>query len=203
MLSYLTLGIVLGMTAGLSPGPMMTLVITQSLRFGTREGLKMALAPLLSDLPIVAISWLALSRFAEIDHLLGLISMIGAGLLILIAVESWRADPSMTSDSLSVPRSVLKGAIANVLNPHPWLFWLTIGSPALINAESIAGRIGFLTAFYSCLVGTKVVVALIVGRYRRNLDARTCRVILRGLALALIVIAGRLIWTWSSKLIGF
>lgn len=200
MLSYLTLGLVLGMTAGLSPGPMMTLVITQSLRFGTREGLKMAVAPLMSDLPIVAISWFALSRFAQIDHLLGVVSLIGAGLLILIAIESWRADPAMAGDENAAPRSLLKGAIANLLNPHPWLFWLTIGSPTLIRAGTGTGAIGFLVAFYGCLVGSKVAVATIVGRYRRNLNASTCRLILRGLALALVVIACRLIWSWGTKL---
>ena len=38
MLSALAAGFLLGLTAGLAPGPLMALVITQSLRHGTREG---------------------------------------------------------------------------------------------------------------------------------------------------------------------
>ena len=135
-----------------------------------------------------------------LDDEVRLVSLIGAGLLILIAIESWRADPAMAGDENAAPRSLLKGAIANLLNPHPWLFWLTIGSPTLIRAETGGGAIGFLVAFYGCLVGSKVAVASIVGRYRRNLNASTCRLILRGLALALVVIACRLIWSWGTKL---
>ena len=47
-------GVVFGLAAGLMPGPLLALVIQQTLRHGPGEGIKVAAAPLLTDLPIVA-----------------------------------------------------------------------------------------------------------------------------------------------------
>jgi len=46
-------GAALGLSAGLSPGPLLALVIVQTLTYSVREGVKVAAAPLVTDLPIV------------------------------------------------------------------------------------------------------------------------------------------------------
>jgi len=55
-LQLLATGIAFGSAGGLSPGPTMTLVVAQTLRHGLREGLKVAIAPLLTDAPIVILA---------------------------------------------------------------------------------------------------------------------------------------------------
>ncbi len=51
-IEYLILtGTVLGITAGISPGPLLMLVISQTIRFGHREGIKVSLTPLITDAP--------------------------------------------------------------------------------------------------------------------------------------------------------
>ena len=50
---FMTSGIVLGLSGGLSPGPLTALVISQTLRFGARGGMLVALAPILTDAPLV------------------------------------------------------------------------------------------------------------------------------------------------------
>jgi threonine/homoserine/homoserine lactone efflux protein len=52
MIAAVATGLVLGLSCGLAPGPLMALVLAQSLRHGAREGCKIALAPLLTDMPI-------------------------------------------------------------------------------------------------------------------------------------------------------
>jgi threonine/homoserine/homoserine lactone efflux protein len=47
-------GIVLGLSAGLSPGPLMTLVVAESLKGGASAGIRIALAPLVTDAPIIS-----------------------------------------------------------------------------------------------------------------------------------------------------
>ncbi len=42
MQTSLTIGIVLGLAAGLAPGPLLALTITQSLKYGIVEGVKVA-----------------------------------------------------------------------------------------------------------------------------------------------------------------
>ena len=41
---------------GLAPGPLLALVLAQTLRHGPREGCKIALTPLVTDAPIIALS---------------------------------------------------------------------------------------------------------------------------------------------------
>ncbi|MFZ0611777.1 MAG: LysE family translocator, partial [Desulfobacterales bacterium] len=69
--TYLVTGIILGLSGGLTPGPLLTLVITETLKHGFREGAKVSLAPLLTDLPIVAAAVVLLHCLADIRPLLG------------------------------------------------------------------------------------------------------------------------------------
>ncbi len=74
MLAYLLQGIVLGFTAGISPGPMLGLVINQTLKHGWRAGSVTALAPLLSDMPIIILMVFVLGHLPQLMlHILSLI----------------------------------------------------------------------------------------------------------------------------------
>ena len=89
------------------------------------------------------------------------------------------------------PRSWFKGVVTNLLNPHPWLFWLTVGAAILARALAQSWRVAatFLIGFYLLLVGSKVMVALLTGRYRDLLAGRTYRVVMRVLAVMLALFA--------------
>ena len=60
-INYVIMGLTLGLAAGISPGPLLTLVITRPLQHNKTEGIKIALAPLFTDAPIVIISIFLLS----------------------------------------------------------------------------------------------------------------------------------------------
>src|SRR5690606_40679233 len=53
VLAALTSGLGMGLAAGVSPGPLLVLVVTSTLRGGLRNGIAVAAAPLLSDLVVV------------------------------------------------------------------------------------------------------------------------------------------------------
>ena len=61
----LILGLSLGTVAGISPGPLLTLVITATLERGVGGGLRVAASPLVSDAPIVTACLLTLTQLAE------------------------------------------------------------------------------------------------------------------------------------------
>ncbi|MFH0751823.1 MAG: LysE family translocator [Chloroflexota bacterium] len=91
MLEYLASGIVLGLAAGVAPGPLLALALGQALRFGTREGLKVAAAPLLTDVPIVALATLLVATAAgTAGGLLGAISLAGAAFVAYLGLETIR-----------------------------------------------------------------------------------------------------------------
>lgn len=183
----------LGLYAGLSPGPTLTLVIGQSLRYGLAEGLKVAIAPLLTDAPIILLVLWLLGRIGEGRGWLAAIAWVGALVLLLFAIDCFRAKPPEVDAQGGEPRSVLKGFLANLFNPHPWIAWLTVMGPRL---QELAehGRLRaalFLLLFYGVMVGAKMAIAVIVSRGRDRLRGRSWRLTMIGIGLVLLVFAIR------------
>ena len=135
MLEYLATGVVLGLAAGFAPGPLLALILAQSIRFGTREGLKVAAAPLLTDLPIVILATALVAAAAgTAGGVLGAISLAGAAFVAYLGIESIRTTGVQAGRPDEAPRSWARGALVNALSPHPYIFWVTVGAPILIRA---------------------------------------------------------------------
>ena len=193
MTEFLILGLVLGLAAGVTPGPLLTLVLAQALRHGTAAGVRVALAPLITDLPLVLATWLLLRQWADSATLLGALSLVGSLLVFGFGVQTLRA-PARLPDPEAVPvttHSLRKGLLANVLSPHPYLFWLGVGGPILTRAadSGALAPAAFLLSLYGFLVGTKVVLAVLMGRARGRLGQRAYRTVLGVLGLALCALA--------------
>lgn len=171
MWTYLSYGAILGLSAGVSPGPLLALVISQTLQHNTREGIRVAVAPLLTDLPIIVVGVLAFSSLAEPKFALGIMSFVGGAFVMSLGITSLRQQPLQLEIPSAPPRSYFKGALVNALSPHPYLFWFTVGVPTIMKAysETMTGAFGFVFAFFGLLVGAKVVIALLVGRSRQFL----------------------------------
>jgi threonine/homoserine/homoserine lactone efflux protein len=180
-------GMVLGLSAGLSPGPMLTLVISQTLRHGIREGVKVALAPLLTDTPIIMASLLFLSFFRSITPALGVISLCGGGYLFYLGLSSMRFKTGAFEDETD-PKSLKKGLMVNFLNPSPYLFWTSIGGPLVLktSATPLVSAAVFILPFYVLLVGSKIVIAIVSGGTRNFLQSRHYVIIIRTLGLVLM-----------------
>jgi len=173
-LTQVVTGSTLGLFAGLSPGPMLTLVLTQTLQHNAREGIKVAAAPLLTDPPIIAVAWLLFSQVSDIEPLLGLISCAGAVYLGFLGLEAFRVSPQDAGLTSQLPRSLAKGVLTNFLNPHPYVFWFSVGIPMLATADNqVSSAATFLTCFYVFLVGSKMSLAMIVGRGKSLIRSRT------------------------------
>jgi threonine/homoserine/homoserine lactone efflux protein len=191
MLTTIASGFLLGLSCGLAPGPLLTLVLTQSLQHGPREGCKIALAPLLTDAPIILVALALATRAAEMEKVLGALSLAGAVFVLYLAVDAFQP-VRLEGEALGArPQSWFKGTLTNLLNPHPWLFWMTVGAATLAKAVSTSwlGAVAFLGPFYLLLVGSKVVLALVAGRSRQFVAGRSYRVLLRALGLLLAVFA--------------
>ena len=80
-----------------------------------------------------------------------------------------------------------RGALVNALNPHPYLFWATIGGPTLLSAwqERPIYGIAFMFGFYFLLVGSKVLLAWVVSSQTMKLPLKVYRAILGVLGLAM------------------
>ena len=190
-ISYLVTGIIFGTVAGISPGPLLALVISQTLRFGKKEGMKVAIAPLIADLPIILISVFFITKIASYNKILGLITLVGAIFLIYLSYECLTAKKINPKHSNVESKSLQKGFITNMLNPHPYLFWFSVGSPIILKSynASVLAMILFIFSFYFCLVGSKVLVAFSVDRSKNFFKGNTYFYTIKFLGILLLIFA--------------
>ena len=188
MWSFILYGTLLGLSAGLSPGPLSTLVITQTLQYGPREGVRIAIAPLLTDVPIICLGLFLFSRLETADFVLGIISFAGSIFVAYLGMASIRQQPVELDLVQKPPRSYFKGVLTNALSPHPYLFWFTVGIPTTFKAsnQSSLFAMGFVLSFYVCIVGAKILIAMLVGQSRDFLTGAKYLWVMRLLGVLLL-----------------
>jgi threonine/homoserine/homoserine lactone efflux protein len=188
-LPYLISGMLFGLAAGATPGPLNTLVISETMRHGRKYGLMVAIAPILSDLPIILACVFVVASLEKFNTILGLISISGALYIAYLAYECFTVKEADSVDTAQAPQSLKKGLIANVLNPNPYIFWLTIGATTIMSGYrvGIAAIVFFLASFYICLVGVKITLAIIVDKFKSFMSSKAYIYILRTMGLALLI----------------
>ncbi|MEL7060840.1 MAG: LysE family transporter, partial [Acidobacteriota bacterium] len=162
------------------------------------------MAPLITDAPVIVLAvWISSALPAGWLAALG---VAGGCFALWLGADIWRRAgddlPSGAGDA--APRDLLRGAFVNLLSPHPWLFWMTIGAPILIEAvrrQSLLG-LSFLGGFYLCLVGLLALIAWLVARAGRRLGGVTTRRIVRACALLLVALGAWLIWHHGGRVLG-
>ncbi len=191
MLYFLAIGALLGLSSGLAPGPLLALVVSETLRRNVKAGITIALTPILTDPPIIVLTLLLLSKLASFHRVLGTLSLVGGLFILSMGIAGLRATGLAHTSGGAEPGSLAKGILANLLNPHPYLFWFSVGAPLMTRASDHGpgGPLIFLAGFYACLVGSKSLVAVIIGRSKSWLSGNTYLYAMRGLGLALVVLA--------------
>ncbi|SDF95279.1 Threonine/homoserine/homoserine lactone efflux protein [Methanolobus vulcani] len=188
---FLISGILLGFASGISPGPLLAMTISESIQHGSRAGIKVALSPFITDLLIVSVILLFLLKFDKYDPVIAMISLVGSFYLIYLGISSLRTKNIDLELKTKKTNSLKKGIIVNFLSPHPYLFWITIGGPILFNALDlgISSSILFVAGFYALLVGSKIIIAILVGRSREFLKSNYYLYTIRSLGLVYMVFA--------------
>ncbi len=195
MIYYLSYGITLGLASGFSPGPLLTLVISETVNFGRKEGLKVAFAPLITDLPIILLCFLVLYYIRDNNVVFGVLSITGGIFLAYISRDNFRAKKISQNNQVRIT-SLRKGIIANLLNPAPYIFWLTIGATTIVKGwtASFLFPIVFISSFYLCLIGSKVIIAIIVSRSMQFIRSGVFRWINYFLGVLLLFMAAKFVY---------
>lgn len=184
-------GMLFGLVAGITPGPLLTLVITETIKHNKKMGIFVAAVPVVTDMPIVFLSVYVLAKLSSFHFILGIISILGALFIGYLAYESITVKGIEVVPQKDEAHSFRKGVITNILNPHPYLFWITIGAPNVLKAYTLnfLSAIFFVSGFYLSLVGSKIIVALIVDKSKTFLKSKVYVYIIKFLGLALLTFA--------------
>jgi threonine/homoserine/homoserine lactone efflux protein len=191
MVNFLTMGSILGLSAGFAPGPLLTLVISETLQHDIKSGVKVALAPMITDLPIVMLTLFILVKLSGFHKVLGIISCMGGVFVLYLGWQSMVTKGVELDLQGTRSRSLAKGIIVNTLNPHPYLFWFGVGGPTVTKAMNLGmvAPLAFIGSFYVLLVGSKIVIALLVGKSRSFLIGKGYIYTMRLLGVALCALA--------------
>ena len=193
------LALVLGAISAISPGPLLALVVSSTLHRGFLAGLRIAVAPLLTDAPILGIGLLTLHALPAAA--LGGIGLAGGLFLVGLGIQQAlkaRQDllPSLSMPAAAGEHELLRGVVANLFNPGPWLFLLTVMAPLLAFTwpHSPASAVGFVLASYLLLIGGKISLAAALTILRSHFRPRLYRGALLLAALLLCAIGAGLAW---------
>ncbi|MBF0287557.1 MAG: LysE family transporter [SAR324 cluster bacterium] len=189
MIGFLTTGVLLGLSAGWAPGPLLALVIAETLQHGLKAGVKVALSPVLTDLPIIIFTLFMLAALSQFQTILGCISLMGGVFVLYLCYGSIQATGIDMHANDFQAQSLKKGVLVNVLSPHPYLFWFSVGAPTTAKAmeQSVMSVLAFIGSFYVFLVGSKIVLAILVSQSQPFLTGRFYVYTMRCLSVLLCI----------------
>jgi threonine/homoserine/homoserine lactone efflux protein len=199
-------GLLLGGTAASQPGPFQAYLLAQTLSRGWRRTLLAALAPLISDGPILALVILILVQTPS--WFLALLQIVGGFFLLYLARGSYRTFQVSQTDSVLPPiglrqMSLFQAVLVNALSPGPYIFWATIGGPILIDGwrRSPVWGISFIGGFYGALIGGFAAFITLFAVAKR-LDPRLNRSLSAISVLALLLFGLYQLWQGIQAVIG-
>ena len=188
---FLLLGAVLGLVQGLSPGPLVTLVISETLKFGKGEGFKVAVSPLITDSAVIVLALVVLSNLARYTMIIGVVSILGACYLIFLGVENLRVKTAMLEAKVMKKEALRRAVITNFLNPHVYVFWISVGGPIILRGLTVHVSVSllFLFGFFVLIVSSKASIAYAVDRSKAFVRGAYYSYIVRALGIVLILFA--------------
>ncbi len=191
MIDFLGMGFVLGFYAGIAPGPLLTLTISETLRYDVKSGARVALAPVVTDAPIIALAVFVLSKLPAFHTVLGVMSLVGGLFVLYLGCGSIRTRQVELDIEKAGSRSLAKGVVVNALNPHPYLFWFSVGAPIILKAldQHRLAPAAFVGSFYLLLLGSKMVLVVLVGRFKSFLSGKIYIYTMRLLGVVLWALA--------------
>jgi threonine/homoserine/homoserine lactone efflux protein len=204
MLPLVILGATYGFAAAVQPGPFQAYLVSSTLSQGLRRTLPALLAPLLSDIPIISLILLVLTRVPP--QALNLLRTAGGVFLLYLAAGAFAAFRAYRAPQVHQPsqarQTLFKAAVVNLLNPNPYISWSLILGPLLLDAwrAAPAHAIGLLVSFYATMMATTALM-LVPFAGARALGPTIGRAALGASALALAAFGVYQVWAGGSSLV--
>jgi threonine/homoserine/homoserine lactone efflux protein len=196
MFSKIISGLGFGATVALSPGPVLALVISDSIRSGVSAGALVSLSTSIATVPVLLASLvLARSGISGSSHFTQILAIIGAAFLIYCARDAWRPFNLHVAATSGRSKSFVKGFTSTIFSPYPYTFWVTVGIPASIygslNWKYSVGSFatGFSIAMFFCNVAVGI-GCVVLGR---RFGLKWVGVLLRVSSVVLVLFAVRVV----------
>jgi threonine/homoserine/homoserine lactone efflux protein len=134
--------VLISMSGVLLPGPLFAVTIEKATKWKT-AGALIALGHGVIEFPLMFLIFFVLSQFTIPDSVQAAIGLIGGTLMMYMGVQAFRnRNKEETTQKSSSRDSLLAGIWTTAVNAGFILWWLTVGTALILNAQ-LFGLLGF------------------------------------------------------------
>lgn len=199
---------VLALSGAIMPGPLLTTTISESVRRGALTGPLLILGHAFLELAMVAALLVGLAPFLTRSWVFAAIALVGAVVLVWMAVGMLRALPTLRIDwgahrGRSGPL-VPAGILVSAANPYWVIWWATIGLGYLLSCKAL-GAAGVASFFLGHITGDLAwytLISVLVARGRHLLSDRVYRGLIGACATVLAAFAFYFAYAGIERLVG-
>ena len=195
-----TYGLLLGVATAISPGPFIALIIAEALDGKLKNAIIISFTPILTDIPIIFLSFSLLKNFLNKKEFLAVISFLGFIFLFYYGIyhtRTKRFSYIKATGKIEEPEDIIsslwKGFIVNLLSPYTYIFWVFIATSFLIKLD-VLSRFVFIFSFFSGLIGSSILLAFLIYKGRIFLSSKYLVYITKILGIILILFGFRLLY---------
>lgn len=199
LIAIFTTSLMVGFSGAMMPGPLLTVVISESARWGFIRGLLLVLGHAVAELFIVVALSRGLNKLLKRNLVAGLIGVVGGAFLLWmgysIAESAWRGTLSL---NLASGREggvrlgpIVTGILVSVSNPYWLLWWATVGASYVLLSlkHGPLGLGGFYIGHISSDLSWYSLVAFVVSSGKEILSQSIYRGVLLVCSLFLIALS--------------
>lgn len=181
----------MGLAVAAVPGPIIILMIAETLRKGYGAGLSVVLGPITVDALVMIPLAMILQTALVLKPVQIGIGLAGSAFLVFLGyntIQQAYGEPMKLPDATSSSNnqgvflgSYRKSLVAHLLNPFGYVFWVTVGSSFIKQAVSSVGLVGAVLFPVSFWLGALVIEAIALffsGKGKEVLSSAAYRTVL-------------------------
>ncbi|MEZ4180350.1 MAG: LysE family transporter [Candidatus Doudnabacteria bacterium] len=190
--NYLLEGLVLGFIAGALPGPVMMFIFSQVFKNGFWSGVKVQLGATILDIVRIFLILILFASLPRNDLLIGLIAFLGSIFLGYMAYSNFVFKSELNDKVELIKDPWIQGILGGLLNPYPYVFWLTVGGSTFLLARetgTVLSPVVFVAAFLIAILAVSVVISFLADKAKDFMSSKYYLYFVRLLGLALLYFA--------------
>ncbi len=184
------LGAGFGFFGAVSPGPLQTIIVSETLANGAKSAWRAAFAPVCTDPFALALALFVVSNVS--DGALACVAFAGAALLFRIAWAEFRATEADFDFSRKPRRPFYSIVALNFLNPNLWIYSFTVNALNVANFQRDFGwgvAAAYLATFFVTITVCNLAIVGLVAALKSLFTARWLVYVNRALSVFLVFVA--------------
>jgi threonine/homoserine/homoserine lactone efflux protein len=189
-------GVILGLTLAVLVGPAFFTLIQTSMHRGFRPGLLLSIGIILSDMTLVALTYLGAVQILNYDQNKNYFGVLAAAILIIFGIFTFTRKVVVEGNELpdiriKQPRALtylIKGYFLNIANPFVIIFWMGVmGFVSQQYGVDKRAVLSFFSATFLTIFSTDLLKSFIGGKIKGYLNPSVLLWVNRVVGVALIL----------------